>query len=232
MSTYKNLQLIFILIPIFCLSQNLEIIYKLNYKSKKEYYYKLVINDNNSDFYMVKNNLTKIDSVKENNKNLIIVKRGDILKVISHEPELKVQSEINPLKKWNLNEKHKNEESFELFYAENYYNDSLWKCWYTKDIQISDGPFIFKNLPGLVYEISDEKNNFKFSLVSIKKIDSKIYNLDNKEIKSINLEKLKKYKTTQKDKDNILINKMLDIVKLKDFDKSSLITFDPLMELF
>lgn len=231
MNIYKNLQLVFMLIPMLCLSQNLEIIYKLNYKLKKEYYYKLVINGNNSDFYMIRKKPVELDSVKNDNKNLIISKREDVLKVISDEKGLKIQSEINALKKWTLKNEYKKEESFDLFAAENNYNGSLWKGWYAKNIQISDGPFIFKSLPGLVYEISDDKEEFKFSLVSIKKIDNKLYNLDNKEIRHINLEKLKEYKSTQKDKDNILIDKMLDIVKLKDFDKGSLITFDPLIDL-
>lgn len=42
-------------------------------------------------------------------------------------------------------------------------------AWFSNDIPISDGPYKFRNLPGLIFEIQDTKNNFFFNLISFKK---------------------------------------------------------------
>lgn len=45
----------------------------------------------------------------------------------------------------------------------------VWEAWFTNDIPISDGPYIFNNLPGLILEIKDNKENFIFICNSISK---------------------------------------------------------------
>jgi GLPGLI family protein len=42
-------------------------------------------------------------------------------------------------------------------------------AWFSNDIPINDGPYKFRDLPGLIFEIQDTKNNFFFNLVSFKK---------------------------------------------------------------
>ncbi|MFL9834476.1 GLPGLI family protein [Chryseobacterium terrae] len=45
-----------------------------------------------------------------------------------------------------------------------------WIAWFTKDIALSEGPYKFRGLPGMIFEISDDKNNFKFSLAKSYKL--------------------------------------------------------------
>lgn len=49
------------------------------------------------------------------------------------------------------------------------YCDRHWIAWFTKDISISEGPYYFHGLPGLIIQIWDENNNFIFNLTKIKK---------------------------------------------------------------
>ena len=44
-----------------------------------------------------------------------------------------------------------------------------WIAWFINEIPISEGPYKFNGLPGLIVELSDSKNNFKFKLVKIEK---------------------------------------------------------------
>lgn len=39
-----------------------------------------------------------------------------------------------------------------------------WIAWFTKDIPFQEGPYKFHGLPGLIIEVSDDQNNYKFSL--------------------------------------------------------------------
>lgn len=45
----------------------------------------------------------------------------------------------------------------------------VYTAWYTKDIPISEGPFRFKGLTGLILEISDENKYHSFTAIGIEK---------------------------------------------------------------
>ena len=50
-------------------------------------------------------------------------------------------------------------------------------AWYSTDIILSDGPYKFNGLPGLIFSISDTNNHHRFEINGIKKINE-VYNLD------------------------------------------------------
>lgn len=50
------------------------------------------------------------------------------------------------------------------------YKGRTWEAWYTQDLPIQAGPYIFRNLPGLIIYMEDSTGSYKFSLESIKKI--------------------------------------------------------------
>lgn len=66
-----------------------------------------------------------------------------------------------------------------------------YKAWYAIDIPLSEGPYKFNGLPGLIIKIVDTKGYYNFELVSIK--DRSMYNetidLDTKQINSKNVTK-------------------------------------------
>lgn len=49
------------------------------------------------------------------------------------------------------------------------FNNRKFTAWYTKDIPISEGPYRFKGLTGLILQISDEKNYHSFIASGIEK---------------------------------------------------------------
>lgn len=44
-----------------------------------------------------------------------------------------------------------------------------WHAWYDPEVPIPDGPYKFSGLPGLIYEVGDTGNNWKYTLVNLKK---------------------------------------------------------------
>ncbi|MFZ4930555.1 GLPGLI family protein [Chryseobacterium sp. Mn2064] len=40
-----------------------------------------------------------------------------------------------------------------------------WTAWFTKDIPVSDGPYKFSGLPGLIVKLEDDKGDYKFDFV-------------------------------------------------------------------
>lgn len=59
------------------------------------------------------------------------------------------------------------------------FNKRLYTAWYTKEIPISEGPYRFKGLPGLILEIEDTNEYDKFIAVSIEKKKIEISPLQN-----------------------------------------------------
>ncbi|WP_084681349.1 GLPGLI family protein [Chryseobacterium soli] len=41
----------------------------------------------------------------------------------------------------------------------------VWTAWFTKQIAVSDGPYKFSGLPGLIVKLEDDKGDYKFDLV-------------------------------------------------------------------
>ena len=55
------------------------------------------------------------------------------------------------------------------------YGGRSWTAWFTTEIPIQDGPYVFKGLPGLIVKISDDKGNYNFNLTEIKNGNDKVY---------------------------------------------------------
>lgn len=75
---------------------------------------------------------------------------------------------------WKLSDETKNLGGYKLQKATARFGGRNWTAWFTKDIALSEGPYKLRGLPGMIFEIGDDKNNFKFSLVKSYKL-SKTY---------------------------------------------------------
>lgn len=47
-----------------------------------------------------------------------------------------------------------------------------WTAWFTPDIPISDGPWKFGGLPGLIMEVYDKGSQYHFTMVGLQKVES------------------------------------------------------------
>ena len=59
------------------------------------------------------------------------------------------------------------------------YGGRKWIAWFTNEIPLHEGPYIFSGLPGLITQIYDDGNNFFFSLIQIRNSDGKLYEKEN-----------------------------------------------------
>lgn len=85
--------------------------------------------------------------------------------------------EKNPLMQWKLVNERKKILTYECYKAETTFRGRNFIAWYTKDIPISDGPYKFSGLPGLILEVYDDKDNFRYQLLAVvKKPQEILYN--------------------------------------------------------
>lgn len=66
---------------------------------------------------------------------------------------------------WKIEPDMKRYDEFNLQKATADFGGRHWIAWFSRDIPFNEGPYKFRGLPGLVFEIRDDKNNFMYKLV-------------------------------------------------------------------
>ncbi len=80
--------------------------------------------------------------------------------------------------KWKLHNQYKMISGYNCQLATCSFGGRDFEVWFTPDIPIQDGPFIFKKLPGLVIFANDVKNHYVFMLENISQDQiSKVFNV-------------------------------------------------------
>jgi len=72
--------------------------------------------------------------------------------------------EERPLK-WEISNISEKQNGYQAQKATVNFGGRIWTAWFTKDINISDGPYKFSGLPGLIVKLEDDKGDYKFDLV-------------------------------------------------------------------
>lgn len=84
---------------------------------------------------------------------------------------------------WQLVNETKEIQGYTCYKALTKFRERKWEVWYSPEIPIQYGPWKFYNLPGLLFEATDETKRFAFRLKEIKTTD---------ELKNLSID-LKKY---------------------------------------
>ncbi|MDY3538150.1 GLPGLI family protein [Riemerella anatipestifer] len=66
---------------------------------------------------------------------------------------------------WKIEKEIKNLHNYKLQKATTSFGGRNWTAWFSEEIPFQEGPYKFRGLPGLIFELSDETNDFKYSLI-------------------------------------------------------------------
>lgn len=121
----------------------------------------------------------------KDNKTKSIIFQDHAAKIFQYE-------EILPELKWNLEKENKTILGYACNKATTEYRGRKYITWYTTDIPISSGPYVFEGLPGLILEISDTKDHFNFTAIAMDKIPREIYLNNEKHILKVTREQFRK----------------------------------------
>ena len=66
---------------------------------------------------------------------------------------------------WLLTNEKKQVDNLTLQKATTTWGGRNWIAWFAKEIPFQEGPYKFHGLPGMITEVCDDQNNYKFSLV-------------------------------------------------------------------
>lgn len=175
------------------LSQNYKAVYRLEYvkdtlnkKEKKHEDFILFLNDNKSSYFigekhmyndslmmMVHNGmlskndfLTKSQNLKSTRFNFFVLKDAGIT-VIDKIYTSYFRYSVTESLKWSIADKDSNILGYTCHLATTYYAGRKYNAWFTPEIPIADGPYIFAGLPGLILNIHDNQTHYNFDIISL-----------------------------------------------------------------
>lgn len=129
------------------------------------------------DFYLadslINNNIPFPKDMKLNTSNIIVHKTGtnrfeeyDLIE----NTVLNLKSEN--YQNWKLTDEKKQIKNLTLQKATTTWGGRHWIAWFTTNLPFPEGPHKFHGLPGLIIELFDDKNNYRFELAKSEKIES------------------------------------------------------------
>ncbi|MDR2238310.1 MAG: GLPGLI family protein [Chryseobacterium sp.] len=71
---------------------------------------------------------------------------------------------------WLISGETKQSDHYTLQKATTTFGGRNWTAWFCKDIPFNEGPFKFRGLPGLIFELYDSKKNFIYNLSSSREL--------------------------------------------------------------
>jgi GLPGLI family protein len=84
--------------------------------------------------------------------------------------------------RWQLRNEYEEYHGYRCQKATTYYGGRHWEVWFAAEIPISDGPYKFAGLPGLILKARDTRSHYVFELVHIRRAEphKKIYEKDSR----------------------------------------------------
>lgn len=163
-------------------SQNMRVNYDMTYKedslstepvAKKMV---LLIRGEESKFYSEKQ--YEVDSVRSNGFNGFAV--GDNSFMVIKKPQNSASKYYfvfrdsyklteSDILNWKIEKETTKKNNYTCQKATLNYKGRIWEAWFTQEIPIQEGPYIFKGLPGLIVYMKDTTNSYEFSFSGLKK---------------------------------------------------------------
>lgn len=76
-------------------------------------------------------------------------------------------AEPTPLFQWKILNEKASIAGYKCQKATTAFAGRVWTAWFTREVPVSDGPYKFYGLPGLIVKVVDTRNNFNFELISL-----------------------------------------------------------------
>lgn len=85
--------------------------------------------------------------------------------------DVKVEEALN----WQVMPEKKKIGGFDTQKAVTDYGGRKWTVWFTEEIPVSDGPYIFHGLPGLIVKATDAGRDYEFMLIAAKNTSGNLF---------------------------------------------------------
>lgn len=106
---------------------------------------------------------------------------------------------------WKLGSETKDILGYTCLFATTTFAGRNYTAWYTQDLPVTEGPYKFHGLPGLIIEIYDTKKQYHFKLIGLQKINNEI-TIENKGYKKITPKEYHVFLKNVEEKPSLILN--------------------------
>ncbi len=162
--------------------------------------------------------------------NNVLIKDRDNKTIIVQDRVLNAYQydEKQPDFNWKLETETKIILGYNCNRATTQYRGRKYVAWYTTEIPISNGPYVFEGLPGLIMEIEDSKDEFHFKAVAMDKIPREIYRRNDKEIRIVTREQFRKLAKDYHENPGYYLGETYDAAGNQIRDRGKSIPYNPI----
>lgn len=173
---------------------------------KNEEQFILFINSKDNSSYYTATNKYVLDSLKKNGRiasddfmtvlnydtafDEVVINKSGSLSIVEQISENNYLYTETPKIEWKITDEKKIENNINLTKAEGEAFGRKWIAWFDQNMPLNFAPYKFTGLPGLVYKMNDDKNEYYFTLTQIKKKNKWLEIPDTKHLKSISKTKI------------------------------------------
>ncbi|MCS4303975.1 GLPGLI family protein [Chryseobacterium sp. BIGb0232] len=147
----------------------------LDSDGKKSYFYNAVKYERDS-VYQADKNLKVLFKSKNYDRSLSYIIEKDYSKREANLYDKYKTANLvitdSEVPKWSVEKEFLNINGMNCQKAVARYKGREWEAWFSKDYPISDGPYKFNGLPGIVVRIKDIDNEHVFNMIQVKKVNS------------------------------------------------------------
>lgn len=147
----------------------------LDSDGKKSYFYNAVKYERDS-IYQADKDLKMLFKSKNYDRNLgYIVEKDYSKKEANLYDKYKAANLVigdREVPKWSVQKEFLKINGIDCQKAITQFKEREWEAWFSKEYPISDGPYKFNGLPGLVIRIKDMDNHHVFNMIQVKKVNS------------------------------------------------------------
>ncbi len=167
----------------------------LDTNGKKSFFYNAVKYERDST-YSKDQNYGQLLTSKKYDRNLgYLIEKDYAKKAMKFYDKYKSVQLIIPdseMPKWKIENEFTTINTLKCQKATTFYKGRNWEAWFSKEYPISDGPYKFTGLPGLIVKMKDSDSDHEFNLIQIKKVKN-IFTLVPKNGKSVTSSEYVKY---------------------------------------
>lgn len=137
----------------------------------------LLIHDGKSKFFSEKQ--YEVDSIRDSGFRGFVVGDTNFFHVIKEKQNLisKYYFQLNDVYKltepitlnWKIGKETAQLYGYACQKATLNFKGRKWEAWFTQEIPVQEGPYIFKGLPGLIIHMKDSTGSYEFSFSALKK---------------------------------------------------------------
>lgn len=108
-----------------------------------------------------------------------VYKKGNTISIFDKVLNVTMEYESDQKINWKLINETKTISTYKCRKAIGKYRNRTITAWYTEEVPMSEGPYTFKGLPGLIIEAYDDKDYYHFILISLKNVTKPIITIRN-----------------------------------------------------